>query len=148
MNSLTEEGLQDQHIGSGAEVGMSYLWLEVAGQPLAVAFSHFPHFTSWWIPWGTREDERTCWCQKGKSCCSHLHLHWLRAHLTSEKSGSAFCQQNNIQEKKKKKWQAVELSQEKQEECLDYRMRKMRPSRKQQAVRWTPRCHETSRFKT
>lgn len=102
MNSLTEEGLQDQHIGSGAEVGMSYLWLEVAGQPLAVAFSHFPHFTSWWIPWGTREDERTCWCQKGKSCCSHLHLHWLRAHLTSEKSGSAFCQQNNIQEKKKK----------------------------------------------
>lgn len=39
MNFLTEKGHQDQHVGSGAGVGMSYLWLEVAGQLLAVAFS-------------------------------------------------------------------------------------------------------------
>lgn len=135
------QGLQDWHSGRNELRG-------AGGGRTAVgsSFQSLPNYTLWWDLWDVWEDQRACWCEKGQARCSQLLLHCPCALSTSQVQ--LFASKITIQEGKKKKWQVLELAQEKQEECLDYRMRERKPSRKQQAVRWTPRCHETSRFKT
>lgn len=80
---------------------MSYLGQEAAGLLLAAAFSICQN-TPCSGPGRLLRRPKGLLMSKGQSRCSQLLLLRQCAHLTSQESGSAFCQQNNNSRGKKK----------------------------------------------
>lgn len=131
--SIQRDHARDSRTGTWE--GMSCLGQEVAGLLLAAAFSICQNTACGGL-WETPEEmEGPARVKRGSPTAPRFSQSGHTLIWPLKKAVQLFARKITIQ--KGKKWQVLELTQEKLEKCLDCRMRERKPSRKQQAVRWT-----------